>query len=89
MTTKQKVTTRIGTKMILDINRKPVVLFDAENPEHRSDYAKFIETGSWIHCDRRYEIYNVGGHSQAMIQRQLLEYYLRQEFVAKKQRRKG
>lgn len=75
--------------MILDINRKPVVLFDVNNKDHRRDYAKFIQTGSWAHCDRHYEIYNVGGHSQGMIQRQLLEFYMAQEFVAKKQLKIG
>lgn len=75
--------------MILDITRKPVVLFDATDEEHRRDYAKFIQTGSWAHCDRRYEVANKGGHSQGMIQRELLEFYMNKEFVAKKPRRRA
>jgi hypothetical protein len=75
--------------MLLDIYRKPVVLFDVNNQEHRKDYAKFIQTGSWLHCDRHYEICTAGGHSQGIIQRQLLEYYMTQEFVAKPQLKVG
>ena len=70
---------------------RPVVAFDVKNKEHRKDYAMFLRTNSWQHCDVRYELDETCGELQGVIQRRLLEYYANQEFksVVKKQRSKG
>jgi hypothetical protein len=70
--------------MKLDLFRRPVVLFDPSNKQHRRDYGQFLSTGAWRHTDVRYVINDVAGDLQARIQRQLLEYYIDREFVAKK-----
>ena len=54
---------------------RPVVAFDVTNPKHRRDYAVFLRTHSWVHCDVRYELDEVCGEMQPAIQRRLLEYY--------------
>jgi hypothetical protein len=71
--------------MKLELYRRPVVLFDPSNAEHRRDYAGFLSTGSWRGCDVRYVIDDSAGDLQARIQRSLLEYYVAREFVAEKQ----
>lgn len=59
---------------------RPVVAFDVNNKRHREDYAQFLLTGKWVHCDVRYELDEPGGELQGMIQRRLLEYYTGKEF---------
>lgn len=66
--------------MKLHLVTKPVVAFDVKNVKHRRDYAQFLLTGSWAHCSVRYEMDDLCGELQAVIQRRLLEYYVRQEF---------
>ena len=57
--------------------------FDPTNKQHRKDYAEFLRTGKWIHCDVRYELDEPGGELQGMIQRRILEYYMGREFKKK------
>lgn len=70
---------------------RPIVAFDVANAEHRRNYAQFLATNSWSHCEVRYEADDIAGELQSTIQRQLLEYYTRQEFkrVAKKPQKSG
>lgn len=71
--------------MKLELYRRPVVLFDPDNADHRRDYASFLKTNSWRGCGVRYVIDDSAGDLQARIQRSLLEYYVAQEFVVEKQ----
>lgn len=68
--------------MLLDFNRKPVVLFDPSNSLHRKDYAEFLVTGSWRHSKVQYAVQGIAGEQQGRLQRQLLEYYTAMEFAA-------
>lgn len=61
--------------MLLDLHRKPVIEFDATNPQHRKDYALFIQTGNWRHTNTRYGVSDPGMEVQGAIQRKLLSYY--------------
>jgi hypothetical protein len=39
-----------------------------------------LKTGSWKHCPVHYEIADVAGEVQSVVQRKLLEYYSSREF---------
>jgi hypothetical protein len=67
--------------MRLNLFRKPTVAFDVNNRQHRQDYATFLKTGSWKHCPVHYEIVDVAGEVQSVVQRKLLEYYSSKEFA--------
>jgi hypothetical protein len=66
--------------MRLNLFRKPTVAFDATNQKHRADYATFLKTNSWKHSDVHYELADVAGEVQGVVQRKLLEYYSSKEF---------
>ncbi len=66
--------------MRLNLFRKPTIAFDVNDPQHRSDYANFLKTKSWKHSSVHYEIADVAGEVQSVVQRRLLEYYSGQEF---------
>jgi len=68
--------------MLLELNRKHMVAFDATNAQHRADYAMFLKNGNWRHTDRRYCVPDGAAETQGAIQRQLLEYYTSQEMIA-------
>ncbi len=70
----------------LALHGRPWVVFDATNSEHRNWYAKFVETGTWGRCPVRFVIPDDHGNLITMIQRKLVEYYVRQEFKARKKR---
>ena len=67
--------------MRMNLRLRPIVAFDVYNPQHRRDYARFLETSSWAHCSVRYEIDAVCGELQGAIQRCLLTYYSQQDLV--------
>ena len=67
--------------MRLNLFRKPTIAFDVNNRQHRNDYAVFMKTGSWKHCPVHYEIADVAGEVQSVVQRRLLEYYSSKEFA--------
>ena len=66
--------------MRLNLFRKSTVAFDATNQKHRSDYATFLKTNSWKHSSVHYELPDVAGEVQGVVQRKLLEYYSSKEF---------
>lgn len=67
--------------MRLNLFRKPTIAFDVNNRQHRNDYALFMKTGSWKHFSVHYEVADVAGEVQSVVQRRLLEYYSSKEFV--------
>ena len=69
----------------LALHGRPWVVFDAGNNEHRRWYANFVETGTWGRCPVRFVVPDDHGNLITMIQRKLVEYYVKQEF---KKRRK-
>lgn len=65
---------------------RPWVVFDATNPEHRSWYADFVQSGTWGRCPVRFVVPDDRGNLVTMIQRNLVEYYVKQEFTPRKKR---
>lgn len=61
------------------LKTRETVTFDPSNPQHRLHYSEFIRTGSWRDCPVRYQVRDMG-QQQALMQRQLLEWYARSEF---------
>lgn len=67
--------------MKLSLFRKPSIAFDVKNPQHRKDYALFLSTNSWRHANVHYELDEMSGENQSVIQRRLLEFYSAKEFA--------
>ena len=66
---------------------RPIVVFDAENKQHRQHFYQFLKTKSWGNCPVRFtvgegECSNIVG----VMQRQLALYYTSREFDSKKER---
>lgn len=70
----------------LALHGRPWVVFDATNPEHRRWYADFVNSGTWGRCPVRFVVPDDRGNLVTMIQRNLVEYYVQQEFKSKKKR---
>ncbi len=63
---------------------RPKVVFDASNPEHRKAYYSFIETNSWGNSPFRFDVNDACrcfGNTKGIMDRQLIAYYLRNEFT--------
>jgi hypothetical protein len=68
----------------LALHNRPWVVFDPGKDEHRRWYANFVETGTWGRCPVRFVIPDDHGNLITMIQRKLVEYYVKQEFKKRK-----
>ena len=69
---------------ILDLHRRPVVKFNAEDPKHRMWVASFVQTGSWKGCPVQFIVQSATGeisslNPTAAMASQLAAFYLRQE----------
>lgn len=63
----------------LDVQRRPVIAFDAKNAEHRKHVAEFIKQGTWANCPVAF--YAPDGISvKAYAMQELVDFYLQQEF---------
>lgn len=60
--------------------RKSVRHFDPYNDEHREWFHRYVTTGSWANCPIQFEANDTTGCDIATIQRQMAEYYSKQEF---------
>ena len=74
----------------LEFYARPLVAFDAANKEHRRHYNEFLAYRGWGSCPVRFICPDqTGWDLVSMIQRQMLEYYVKKEFareiVAEKQ----
>lgn len=65
---------------ILHLNHRPWAVFDPANAEHRRWYNEFVKHGTWGHCPIRFVVSDDGGNLVTMIQRKLVEYYVKHEF---------
>lgn len=65
---------------ILHRNARPVVAFDATDPQHRKYYADFIEKGTWGYCPVRFMADELYGDLITHINAKMLNYYVTQEF---------
>ena len=74
----------------LEYYSRPWVAFDAENKEHRRFYAEFLKFNTWGRCPVRFIVTEEHGMDlPTMIRNKLCEFYVRQEFRAEKQDKKG
>ena len=71
----------------LEFYARPLVAFDPKNKDHRRWYHEFVEYGGWGRCPVRFICPNDIGHDLTiMIRNELIDYYVHQEFVVRKQR---
>ena len=69
----------------LEYYNRPLVAFDAANKEHRRFYYQFLKENTWGRCPVRFICpAETGMDLVKMIQKQMVEYYVRQEFAAEK-----
>ena len=68
----------------LELHGRPWTVFDPDNRNHRSWYHNFVNSGSWGHCPVRFVIPDDHGNVVTMIQRRLVEYYVKKEFKRKR-----
>ena len=68
--------------MILDLNMRPTVSFDAANYQHRKWFFEFQKNRTWGRCPVRFTV--PGDTSSidliSMIQKVLLQHYVNEEF---------
>jgi len=65
----------------LILKSRPLVSFDANNKEHRRYYRDFLDANSWGTCPVRFIVEDQKGDLISYINDQMLEYYMRREFV--------
>ena len=68
---------------ILELHKRPVVLFDATKAQHRKWYAEFIKTNSWGNCPVRFAVKNQNGFQESIIPdiaHQVMSFYMNKEF---------
>jgi len=64
----------------LEFYSRPLVAFDAACKDHRSIYYQFVRDRSWGHSPYRFICPEDNGDLITMIQRNLIDYYVRKEF---------
>jgi hypothetical protein len=66
----------------LEYYNRPLVAFDAANKEHRRFYNQFLTENTWGRCPVRFICpAETGMDLVKMIQKQMVEYYVKQEFA--------
>jgi hypothetical protein len=65
---------------LLQYHSRPWVNFDPGNRDHRRWFADFQRSGTWGRCPVRFYITDDAGDLLTMIQRRLIEYYVKREF---------
>jgi len=71
----------------LQLFGRPWVVFDASDKQHRKWFADFNKTRSWGHCPVRFVVNDDHGDLLTMIQRELIQHYVDQEFKPKNKQR--
>lgn len=67
----------------LEFYGRPLVAFDATNKQHRRYWYNFIKNNGWGDCPVRFIVPEAHGMSlPAMIERDLMNYYVDREFNA-------
>lgn len=73
---------------ILYIRARPIVAFDATNPQHREWYHVFVTKRSWGHCPVRFMVEGLNTDLLSHINSQMMAWYIDQEFKNGKQKAK-
>lgn len=69
----------------LEYYSRPLVAFDPANKEHRRFYHQFLKENTWGRCPVRFICPSEHGMDLIkMIQKQMVEYYVAQEFKNEK-----
>lgn len=69
------------TQSFLDVHRRPTVIFNPKNPDHRRYVAEFYQKGTWGNCPVLF--YSHGDCSiKSLTSDLLIEHYLNEEFPA-------
>jgi len=69
----------------LDLTRRPTVIFNAANVEHRKAVEQFLRTGTWGGIDVNFLLETPYYDLPAMISSKLADFYLQREFNSKKE----
>lgn len=65
---------------VLHIKSRPWTVFDPSNKDHRRWYAEFQKLGTWGRCPVRFMVPEDQGDLITMIQRKLIDFYVKKEF---------
>ena len=68
----------------LEFYSRPLVAFDPYNKEHRAIFYKFSVTHGWGHSPYRFIVPEDHGDLITLMQRSLIDYYVKKEFGALK-----
>lgn len=66
---------------VLRYYRRPWVAFDATDKNHRKWFAEFQNFRTWSKCPVRFIITDDAGDLVTLIQRKLIDYYVKIEFA--------
>lgn len=69
---------------LLYLRARPIVAFDANNPEHRLYYRQFLETRSWGKCPVRFMVESLNTDLLSHINSEMLAWYVKNEFKIEK-----
>lgn len=64
----------------LQLFGRPWVVFDVSNKQHRRWFAEFQKSGTWGRCPVRFVVNDDHGDLLTMIQRELIDHYIKREF---------
>jgi hypothetical protein len=64
----------------LTVALRPTVQFDPNNQNHRQWVSDFLQHRTWSRCPVRFIVLDDSASTFSVIQRQLTEYYTKQEF---------
>lgn len=66
----------------LELYNRPLVAFDATNKQHRRYWYNFVKNNGWGTCPVRFIVPEATGVDlPAMVQRELMNYYVDREFT--------
>jgi len=67
----------------LQLFGRPYAVFDANNKDHRRWFADFNKSRTWSKCPVRFVVNDDHGDLITMIQRELIQHYVDDEFKSK------
>lgn len=61
--------------------KRPLIVFNENNKEHRRLLFEFMKTNTWGYCPYRFDLPNEDGQNLVYaMQKRVLEHYLKKEF---------
>jgi hypothetical protein len=68
---------------ILDLKARPIIEFDATNPQHRKYFSEFVKKKSWGYIPIRFAVRGSRTDLVTQVERDLVDYYVYKEFKVK------